>query len=197
MGQALPRNTRKITMQRIALMTLAVALGAAAACQSSEQKQAEETAKQTAKAIEQVAKSTEMGAAQAAKGLEQMAKGLEAMAGGAARLAKPEARGSGELPRPPDALPRPRRLGESQADRRTDDGAVHVLASRSALQERRLAPRDEDRRLGLQPAPLHSLHDVHAGGLREGDVERLREVDDRGRPARHGRNGTPRARTAR
>jgi len=71
-------------MQRVALMTLAIAIGAAAGCQSSEQKQAEETAKQAAKAIEQAAKSTETGAAQAAKGLEQMAKGLEAMAGGAA-----------------------------------------------------------------------------------------------------------------
>jgi hypothetical protein len=71
-------------MQRIALMTLTLAIGAAAGCQSSEQKQAEETAKQTAKALEQVAKSTEKGASQAAKGLEQMAKGLEAMANGAA-----------------------------------------------------------------------------------------------------------------
>ena len=71
-------------MRQIALMTLAVALGAAAACQSSEQKQAEDTAKQVAKAMEQVAKGTESGAAQAAKGLEQMAKGLEAMAGGGA-----------------------------------------------------------------------------------------------------------------
>ncbi len=71
-------------MQRVALLTLAMAIGAAAACQSSEQKQAEETAKQTAKAIEQVAKSTEKGATEAAKGLEQMAKGLEAMVGGAA-----------------------------------------------------------------------------------------------------------------
>ena len=71
-------------MRQIALMTLAVALGAAAACQSSEQKQAEDTAKQVAKAMEQAAKGTESGAAQAAKGLEQMAKGLEAMAGGGA-----------------------------------------------------------------------------------------------------------------
>ncbi len=70
-------------MRRMALMTMAVALGAAVACQSSEQKQAEDAAKQAAKAIEQAAKGTESGAAQAAKGLEQMAKGLEAMAGGA------------------------------------------------------------------------------------------------------------------
>ena len=65
-------------------MTLAIALAAAAGCQSSEQKQAEDAAKQAAKAIEQAAKSGETGAAQAAKGLEQMAKGLEAMATGAA-----------------------------------------------------------------------------------------------------------------
>jgi hypothetical protein len=71
-------------MQRVALVTLAIAIGAAAGCQSSEEKRAEEAARQTAKAIEQVAKSTEKGAAEAAKGLEQMAKGLEAMAGGAA-----------------------------------------------------------------------------------------------------------------
>ena len=69
-------------MQRVALMTLAIAVGAAAGCHSSEQKQAEEAAKQATKAIEQAAKSGEAGAAQAAKGLEQMAKGLEAMAGG-------------------------------------------------------------------------------------------------------------------
>ena len=71
-------------MRQIALMTLAVAIGATAACQSSDQKQAEDAAKQAATAIEQAAKGTESGAAQAAKGLEQMAKGLEAMAGGAA-----------------------------------------------------------------------------------------------------------------
>ena len=71
-------------MRRMALMTLAVAIGAVAACQSSEQKQAEDATKQAVKAIEQAAKSTESGAAQAAKGLEQVAKGLEAMAGGAA-----------------------------------------------------------------------------------------------------------------
>lgn len=70
-------------MRHIALMTLAVAIGATAACQSSDQKQAEDAAKQAAAAIEQAAKGTESGAAQAAKGLEQMAKGLEAMAGGA------------------------------------------------------------------------------------------------------------------
>jgi hypothetical protein len=69
-------------MQRVALMTLAIAVGAAAGCQSSEQKQAEDAAKQAAKAIEQVAKSSEQGATEAAKGLEQMAKGLEAMTGG-------------------------------------------------------------------------------------------------------------------
>jgi len=69
-------------MQRVALMLLAIAVGTAAGCQSSEQKQAEDAAKQAAKAIEQAAKSTETGAAQAAKGLEEMAKGLETMAGG-------------------------------------------------------------------------------------------------------------------
>ena len=82
-------------MRQIALMTLAVALGAAAACQSSEQKQAEDTAKQVAKAMEQAAKGTESGAAQAAKGLEQMAKGLEAMAGGGA---------GGDNPKPVSAV---------------------------------------------------------------------------------------------
>ena len=61
-------------MRQIALMTLAVAIGATAACQSSDQKQAEDAAKQAATAIEQAAKGTESGAAQAAKGLEQMAK---------------------------------------------------------------------------------------------------------------------------
>jgi hypothetical protein len=70
-------------MQRLALMALAIAVGAAVGCQSSEQKQAEEAAKQASKAIGQAAKSGEAGAAQAAKGLEQMAKGIEAMAGGA------------------------------------------------------------------------------------------------------------------
>ncbi len=70
-------------MRRVALMTLAIAVGAAAGCHSSEDKHAEEAAKQAAKAIEQAAKSGEAGAAQAAKGLEQMAKGIEAMAGGA------------------------------------------------------------------------------------------------------------------
>jgi hypothetical protein len=70
-------------MRRAALMTMAIALGAAAGCHSSEQKQAEEAAQQGAAAIEQAAKSTEAGAAQAAKGLEQMAKGFEAMAGAA------------------------------------------------------------------------------------------------------------------
>jgi hypothetical protein len=69
-------------MQRVALMLLAIAVGTAIGCQSSEQKRAEEAAKEAARAIEQAAKSTETGAAQAAKGLEQMAKGLEAMAGG-------------------------------------------------------------------------------------------------------------------
>jgi hypothetical protein len=73
-----------ITMRRVALMTLAIAIGVAAGCQSSEQKQAEEARKQAAAAIEQAVKSTEKGATEAAKGLEQMAKGLEAMAGGAA-----------------------------------------------------------------------------------------------------------------
>ena len=71
-------------MQRVALMTLAIAVGAAAGCHSSEEKHAQEAAKQAAKAIEQAAKSGEAGATQAAKGLEQMAKGLEAMAGGVA-----------------------------------------------------------------------------------------------------------------
>jgi hypothetical protein len=70
-------------MRRAALMTMAIALGAAAGCQSSEQKQAEDAAKQAAAAIEQAAKSTEAGAAQAAKGFEQMAKGFEAMTGAA------------------------------------------------------------------------------------------------------------------
>lgn len=70
-------------MQRMRLMTLAIALATAAGCHSSEQKQAEDASKQAAKAIEQAAKSGETGAAQAAKGLEQMAKGLEAMATGA------------------------------------------------------------------------------------------------------------------
>ena len=70
-------------MRRVALMMLAIAVGAAG-CQSSEQKQAEEAAKQATKAIEQAVKSGEAGAAQAAKGMEQMAKGLEAMASGAA-----------------------------------------------------------------------------------------------------------------
>jgi hypothetical protein len=72
----------QVIMQRLALMLLAIAVGTAAGCQSSEQKQAEEAAKQTAKAIEQAAKSSETGAAQAAKGLEQVAKEFEAMAGG-------------------------------------------------------------------------------------------------------------------
>ncbi len=82
-------------MQRVALMTLAIAVGAAAGCQRSEQKQAEEAAKQATKAIEQAAKSGEAGAAQAAKGLEQMAKGLEAMAGGAT---------GGDSPKPVDPV---------------------------------------------------------------------------------------------
>lgn len=69
-------------MLRMALMLLAIAVGASAGCKSSEQKQAEDAAKQAAKAIEQAAKSTETGAAQAAKGVEQIAKGLEAMASG-------------------------------------------------------------------------------------------------------------------
>ena len=69
-------------MRRVAF-TVLVLSAAAAGCQSSEQKQAEDAAKQAAKAIEQAAKSSESGAAQAAKGLEQMAKGLEAMASGA------------------------------------------------------------------------------------------------------------------
>jgi len=67
-------------MQRFAVVALAAAL--AAACGSSEQKQAEQAA-------QQVAKSAEQGAQQAAKGLEQMAKGLEAMAGGASGSTKP------------------------------------------------------------------------------------------------------------
>ena len=91
-------------MRRMALMTLAVAIGAAAACQSSEQKQAEDATKQAVKAIEQAAKSTESGAAQAAKGLEQMAKGLEAMAG-VLRVATTRSPSPRELPRAPDALP--------------------------------------------------------------------------------------------
>ena len=60
-------------MHRMTLMALAIAIGAAVGCQSSEQKQAETAAKQAATAIEQAAKSTEKGAAEAAKGLEQMA----------------------------------------------------------------------------------------------------------------------------
>jgi hypothetical protein len=82
-------------MQRVALMLLAITVGTAAGCQSSEQKQAEDAAKQAAKAIEQAAKSTETGAAQAAKGLEQMAKGLEAMASGG---------GGGDNPKPVDPV---------------------------------------------------------------------------------------------
>ena len=81
-------------MHRMTLMALAFAVGAAAGCQSSEQKQADTAAKQAATAIEQAAKSTEKGAAEAAKGLEQMAKGLEAMAGGA----------SGNTPAPVDPV---------------------------------------------------------------------------------------------
>ena len=73
-----------VPMHRMAVVAMAVALGAAAGCQSSEQKQAEEASKQAAKAIEQAAKTSEQGVNQAAKGLEQMAKGLEAMANGAA-----------------------------------------------------------------------------------------------------------------
>jgi hypothetical protein len=72
-----------VTMQRFAILTLAMTLGAATGCQRAEQKQAEDAAKQAAKAIEQAAKTSEAGAAQAAKGLEQMAKGLEGMATGA------------------------------------------------------------------------------------------------------------------
>jgi hypothetical protein len=75
------KKLRVGTMQRLALVALAIAVGAAAGCKSSEQKQADETAKQAA-AIEQAAKSTQTGAAQAAKGLEQVAKGIEAMAAG-------------------------------------------------------------------------------------------------------------------
>jgi hypothetical protein len=86
---------RKITMRRVALMTLAIAVGAAAGCQSSEQKQAEEAAKQAATAVAQAAKAGESGAAQAAKGLEQMAKGIEAMAGGA---------GGADSPKPVDPV---------------------------------------------------------------------------------------------
>ena len=81
-------------MHRMTLMALAFAVGTAAGCQSSEQKQADTAAKQAATAIEQAAKSTEKGAAEAAKGLEQMAKGLEAMAGGA----------SGNTPAPVDPV---------------------------------------------------------------------------------------------
>ena len=66
-------------MQRLAAVTLAISLGAAAGCGRSEQQQQQEAAQ---KAVEQAAKATESGAAQAAKGLEQMAKGLESMAGG-------------------------------------------------------------------------------------------------------------------
>jgi hypothetical protein len=70
-------------MQRLAVLTLAMALCAAAACGGSERQQQQEAAQQAAKAVEQAAKATESGAAQAAKGLEQMAKGLESMVGGA------------------------------------------------------------------------------------------------------------------
>ena len=115
----------------------------------------------------------------------------------APREATAEAGRSRELPRSPDALSRPRRLGEGQADRRTDDGAVRVLAGRSALHEGRLAPRDQDRRLRVQPDPLHAVRDVHAGGLRKGDVERLRESRRRSAASPGGRSGTPKARTAR
>ena len=73
-----------VRMHRMAVVAVAVTLGALAGCQSSERKQAEEASKQATKAIEQAAKTSEQGANQAAKGLEQMAKGLEAMANGAA-----------------------------------------------------------------------------------------------------------------
>jgi hypothetical protein len=82
-------------MQRVAIMALAIAIGATAGCQSSEQKHAEDAAKQAAKAVEQAAKSGETGAAQAAKGIEEMAKGIEAMAGGAS---------GGDNPKPVDPV---------------------------------------------------------------------------------------------
>jgi hypothetical protein len=69
-------------MHRFAV--IALALAAASACGSSDQRKAEEAAAQAVKTAEQGARSAEQGAAQAAKGLEQMAKGLEAMAGSAA-----------------------------------------------------------------------------------------------------------------
>jgi hypothetical protein len=71
-------------MRRFTVLALALAITSAAACQSAEQKKAEETAQQAARVIEDAAKKAESGAAGAAKGLEQMAKGLEAMATGAA-----------------------------------------------------------------------------------------------------------------
>jgi hypothetical protein len=70
-------------MQRLAVLILAIATGAAAGCGSSEQQRQQEAAQQVAKGAEQAAKAAESGAAQAAKGLEQMAKGLESMASGA------------------------------------------------------------------------------------------------------------------
>ena len=54
-------------MHRLAVVTMALALGAAAGCQSSEQKQAEEASKQAAKAIEQAAKTSEQGASRRPK----------------------------------------------------------------------------------------------------------------------------------
>lgn len=72
-------------MHRFAV--IALALAAASACGSSDQRKAEEAAAQAAQAAKtagQAVKPAEQGAAQAAKGLEQMAKGLEAMAGSAA-----------------------------------------------------------------------------------------------------------------
>jgi hypothetical protein len=70
-------------MTRLAVLILALAIGAAAGCGRSEQQRQQEAAEQVAKGAEQAAKAAESGAAQAAKGLEQMAKGLESMASGA------------------------------------------------------------------------------------------------------------------
>jgi hypothetical protein len=77
-------------MRHVTWTALALSI-AVAACGSSEQKRAEETARSAeaaAKATEQAtqtaAKTAEQGAKQAAQGLEAMAKGLEAMASGGA-----------------------------------------------------------------------------------------------------------------
>ena len=53
---------------------------------------------------------------------------------------------------------------KAEADRRAYDGAVPVLAGRSALPERRSAARDQNCRLGIQSAAVHAVRDVHASG---------------------------------